>query len=221
MGEPNPVLVAEGLSLGTKRGWVFHEVDLVVPSGSLTAVTGKAGSGRTMLLLALAGRAKPSGGQLYTWDEQGDAEYRRAELRKRVAVARITGAAELEPDLRVVDHRNEAKLLARESLDYDWAREVLGLEVDGADYVGELAADDATLLAVALAAAGKPPVVVVDDVDAGVTLAQQERIWAALAELTAYGVAVIASTHSARPADRFGATIRELGVTEEGVNASV
>ncbi|WP_051898748.1 ATP-binding cassette domain-containing protein [Sciscionella sediminilitoris] len=221
MNESIPVLIADALSLGTKRGWVFNGVDLVVPTGSLTAVAGPSGSGRTMLLLALAGRAKPSSGTLRVLDERGNAELRRSAVREAVAVARVTGAAELEPDLRVIDHRSEAGMLAGKPIDYEWAAGVLGLSVDGAAFVGELPADDATLLAVALAAAAKPSALVVDDVDAQVTQAQQARIWAALAELSGYGVSVIASTHSADIARRYGAAVCELGATEEGINAGV
>ncbi|HEY4458845.1 MAG TPA: ATP-binding cassette domain-containing protein, partial [Pseudonocardiaceae bacterium] len=59
-----PVVNARQLSLRTKRGWVFRDVDLDLAEGELLAVAGPAGSGRSMLLLTLAGRAKPSSGTL-------------------------------------------------------------------------------------------------------------------------------------------------------------
>jgi ABC-2 type transport system ATP-binding protein len=41
---------------------VFEGVDLSVPAGGLMVAHGPAGSGRTTLLLALAGRLRPSAG---------------------------------------------------------------------------------------------------------------------------------------------------------------
>lgn len=223
MCEPNPVLVADALCLRTRRGWVFREVGLSVDPGSLTVITGPAGSGRTMLLLALAGRAKPTAGTLWLRDEDGELEYRRPWLRRRIGVAGITGLAELEPDLRVVDHRREATLLAGEAIEHDWAAQALGVDVDGAGYVADLATDDATLFAVALAAASRPPVLVVDDVDAHATQPEQQRIWSGLAQLAEHGVAVIATAHSAQLAQRHGAAVCTLTNqdAEEGTNASV
>lgn len=223
MCESTPVLVAEALSLRTRRGWVFRDVELNIAPGSLTAITGPAGSGRTMLLLAMAGRAKPTAGTLWLRDEHGGHEDRRPQLRRRIGVARITGLADLEPDLRVVDHRREATLLAGESVEHEWAADALGLDVDGACYVADLATDDATLLAVALAAASRPPVLVVDDVDAHATQTEQQRIWSGLSGLADRGVAVIATAHSVQFARRRGATVCELTNqdAEEETNARV
>src|SRR5256886_14891566 len=56
------VATAQGLGLRTRRGWVFRDVDLAVEPGELVALTGPAGSGRTSLLLALAGHFRTTEG---------------------------------------------------------------------------------------------------------------------------------------------------------------
>jgi len=61
---PTPVLVASGLGVQGNAGWIFRDVDLRLPAGSLTAVVGPAGCGRSSLLLALAGRMRPTAGSL-------------------------------------------------------------------------------------------------------------------------------------------------------------
>ena len=58
-----PVLSVHELGLQTRRGWVFRDVSLEVEPGELVAVTGPAGSGRTSLLLALAGHFRTSHGR--------------------------------------------------------------------------------------------------------------------------------------------------------------
>jgi len=190
---------AEQLGLRTKRGWVYQGIDLALTTGSVTAITGPAGSGRSMLLLTLAGRAKPTTGRLVIAGQE-----RRSDIRQLVAVARITGAVELEPELHVIDHIREAELLGNH--DYRSAAKDLGLDVDPTAVVGELATDDTVLLAVALALAARPEVLVVDDVDIAATPTQQRRIWTAL---RAAGTTVIATTVDAEIAADAGADVQQ------------
>lgn len=53
---------AEGLGLRGPRGWAFRGVTVDAEPGSLIAIEGPSGSGRTCLLLALTGRMKPTEG---------------------------------------------------------------------------------------------------------------------------------------------------------------
>jgi ABC-type multidrug transport system ATPase subunit len=158
------LITADRLGLRTRRGWVFRGVDLDVRPGSVTALAGQAGSGRSMLLLTLAGRARPTEGRLTVDDTSA-----RPRIRRLVSVARVTGATELEPELRICDHVREASLLAAD-VDHTWARDVVGLAVDSGTLVGELAVDDAVLLSVALVLAAGPRAIVVDDVDSAASV---------------------------------------------------
>jgi ABC-2 type transport system ATP-binding protein len=197
------MIEATGLGLRTRQGWVYRDVDLSLPAGSLAAIAGPAGSGRTMFLLTLAGRAKPSTGELRV----GDA-LNRADIRAHVLVARATGAVELDPDLTVGDSRREAGLLFY-GADLDWAERLVGIQLDGTTLIGDLAPDDAALFAVALAASARPAALVLDDVDAHATPDQQRRVWAALAAVAEAGITVVASTLDAGLAG--DALVHELG----------
>jgi ABC-2 type transport system ATP-binding protein len=213
--EPEPPLVrADGLGLRTRRGWVYRDVDLALPAGSVTALTGPAGSGRSMVLLTLAGRARPTDGTLTV---AGDS--RRAHIRQSVGVARISGAVELAPELRLTGHIREAELLADDGFDYPWARGLTGLTADSATLVSDLAADDAALFAVALALAGKPRVVVMDDVDLRASAGQQVRIWRALRGIAEAGVAVVGSTVDGDVAADAGVTVVRTGTGEDSADA--
>jgi ABC-type multidrug transport system ATPase subunit len=182
------MIEATGLGLRTRHGWVYRDVDLSVPAGAVAAVAGPSGSGRTMLLLTLAGRAKPSTGELRVAGATS-----RADIRRHVTVARATGAVELDPDLTVGDSRREAGLLFY-GTDLVGAEDLVGLDVDSGTAVGDLAADDRALFALALAAAARPAALVLDDVDLHTGPDQQRRIWAALAAVAGTGIAVVAST---------------------------
>lgn len=197
-----PLIQAHGLGLKTGRGWVYQDVDLRLPPNSLTALTGPAGSGRSMLLLTLAGRAKPTNGTLTVAGQQ-----QRSKIRQLTAVARVTSAIELEPELHVIDTIREAELLTHG--DYRTAAKTLDLDIDPTALVADLSPDEAVLLSVALALTNQPRAIVVDDVDIAATTAQQKRIWSALAKA---GTAVIASTVEGLIAAEAGATVH---ATEE------
>jgi ABC-2 type transport system ATP-binding protein len=197
------MIEATGLGLRTRQGWVYRDVDLSLPAGSVAAIAGPAGSGRTMLLLTLAGRAKPSTGELRVGGVRD-----RAGIRARVLVARATGAVELDPDLTVGDSRRETALLCHDA-DPGWGERLVGLRLDGTTLIGDLAPDEGALFAVALAAAARPAALVLDDVDAHTTPEQQRRVWAALADVAEAGITVVASTIDAGPAG--GALVHELG----------
>jgi ABC-2 type transport system ATP-binding protein len=200
-----PLLVAEGLGLRGGRGWVYRDIALRVPPGGLAAVAGPAGSGRTMLLLTLAGRAKPKTGLLTV---AGDTAVR--SIRRAVAVARITGAAELEPDLRVRDHAHELRSLLGRGVDFAAARSTVGLTAPDDALVADLDTVQATLLAVTLAVAAGPRAVVLDDLDRDTTPAQTDTLWAALRDLTQFDIAVIASCTDPGPAEAHGAEVLHL-----------
>jgi ABC-type multidrug transport system ATPase subunit len=205
-----PVVSARQLGLRTKRGWVYRDVELDLADGELLALAGPASSGRSMLLLTLAGRAKPSGGTLSVAGDQ-----RRGKIRQVASVARITGAIELEDNLRVADHLREVQWLTRGEVDFRHAAQLVGFTVDSATLVEDLTPDEATLLAVALAAATKPRLLVVDDVDVAATVEQQRRIWAALRAVADSGIAVVASTVEADIPAGLGVRVLSLPVHGE------
>jgi ABC-type multidrug transport system ATPase subunit len=150
-----------------------------------------------MLLLTLAGRAKPTSGSLTVAGER-----QRSKIRQLTAVARVTSAIELEPELHVIDHIREAELLTHG--DCRTAARTLDLDIDPTALVADLPPDEAVLLSVALAMTNRPLAIVVDDVDIAATPAQQHRIWTALAKT---GTAVIASTVDGQIAAEAGATL--------------
>lgn len=198
----------------TRKGWVFRDVDLALAPGSVTALVGPGATGRSMLLLTLAGRAKPTTGRLVVAGDE-----RRGRIRGAVAVARVTSAVELDPDLRVVDHIREAELLARGDFDYHWASGLLGVDAGPTTVVGDLPGDEVTLLATALVLGGRPRAVVLDDVDQAVTPAQQQRIWTALATVGAAGTAVVTTVLDGAKAADAGVDVLPLNgtsSTEEG-----
>lgn len=189
--ETPPVLVAAGLGARTRRGWVFRDVDLTVAPGEFVTIAGPAGSGRTSLLLALAGYFRTTDGTV-----------RRT---TRAALGYVRGVNEPEPGLSVVEHVEERLVLLGRA---PWSlrkRRRMALEVlDGVPLApGTLGRDLDALgrhrLCLALARIGDPGIVLADDVDSGLSEAEQRAVRSALAGPAEAGAAVVVTAREPFP----------------------
>ncbi|MFE5854881.1 ATP-binding cassette domain-containing protein [Streptomyces sp. NPDC056500] len=216
---------AEGLGLKGPRGWAFRGVDLQAEPGSLIAVEGPSGSGRTCLLLALSGRMRTT---------EGSAEVDGLPLPRKLAAVRaisalghVPGVNELDPALTVAEHLRERALMQSRfdgSL-IDLTRSLLrsradrragarrrieeALEAAGLDpaalpkgdrtAIRDLERLEALRLSVALALIGRPRLLAVDDTDLKLSAADRRAAWALLRSVAADGTTVLAVSSQAPP----------------------
>ncbi|WP_327684719.1 ATP-binding cassette domain-containing protein [Streptomyces sp. NBC_00467] len=207
-------VTAEDFGLEGPRGWAFRSVTVEAEPGSLIAVVGPSGSGRTSLLLALTGRMRPT---------EGGAEVAGLPLpRKMAAVRRISalgpvqGVSELDPALTVGEHLRERALLQRR---FDASLRALlrpraarakearhrvdeALEAAGLDTatlpkrertsVRDLERLEALRLSVALALIGRPRLLAVDDADLKLSDADRAEAWRLLRSVAESGTTVLA-----------------------------
>ncbi|MET8945637.1 ATP-binding cassette domain-containing protein [Streptomyces sp. NPDC004542] len=226
---------ARDFGLRGPRGWVFRGVRLDAGPGSLIAVEGPSGSGRTCLLLALTGRMKPTEGVATVG---GFALPRRMSAVRRVsAVANVAGVSDLDPALTVGEHLRERALLQRrfggslrgllrpraeradEAQRTGSAPAAAGLDLDALPKGARTAVRDlerleALRLSVALALVGGPRLLAVDDTDLKLSAAERAEAHALLASVAAAGTTVVAVyaeapegavTVSTRPVEATGA----------------
>ena len=207
MTEPAGSLVlGDGLSLRTKRGIVFDDVHLDWPASRLVAVTGPAGSGRSSLLLAATGRMRGLTGRLRVAGLDAIAES--GKVRALSSVARIADLAQLEGRLTVAESIVERALIDAVRPD-DAMRTVaeledrLDLDLPRDELVEDLPAMEQTAFAAILATARPSRLVVLDDADARIDLADQRRLYELLRLLADSGptVAVGVTETAALPAD--------------------
>jgi ABC-type branched-subunit amino acid transport system ATPase component len=194
---PPPLVVTDGLLASGPRGVVFGPVTLRVAAGEVVALVGPGGSGRTSLLLALAGRYALTGGRL----EVAGARTPR-EIRDAVAVARADALLDLDEVWTVGEAVAQRAALAR--------RPPARVAPPASVPLHTLGAVDRALLDVALAAGEGRRVVVMDDVDRGLGAEDEARVWRALGALGPE-VAAIGVTTDAGPARAAGATVVPLG----------
>lgn len=181
-----PRVVAEGLGMRTREGWVYRHVDLAARPGDVVEVRGAGGTGRSMLLLTLTGRARHSTGTLHVLGH--DLPHGARAVRDLAAVARLDRVAEPEEQhtvrraFRERAHWDRVHPPGSDGLGYrvDEVRELTGLTAGPDERVESLPALQQTLLAVALAALARPRLLVLDDLDRGLPPAEQAAVWVAL-----------------------------------------
>ncbi|MDN0194757.1 ATP-binding cassette domain-containing protein [Streptomyces sp. S.PNR 29] len=205
---------AEGFGLKGPRGWAFRGVAFDAEPGSLIAVEGPSGSGRTCLLLALTGRMKATEG---TATVGGAGLPKQLSAVRRVsALAHVPGVTDLDPALTVGEHLRERALLQRRfgdslrgllrprsertaeaRLRIDSALDATGLDLTALPKGARTAVRDlerleALRLSVALALIGRPSLLGVDDTDLKLSDAERGEVWALLRSLAEAGTTVVA-----------------------------
>lgn len=234
-GEPAEGAGIEAVGLGLKgpRGWAFRDVSVTAGPGSLIAVEGPSGSGRTTLLLALTGRMRTT---------EGTATVGGAPLPRRMAAVRaMSGLAhvpevnDLEPALTVGEHLRERALLQRRfggpvrallhprehsaavRRHVDEAVAAAGLDLDALPKGARTAVRDLERLeelrlSVALALVGRPRLLAVDDTDLKLSDTDRARVWDLLRSVAASGTTVLAVC-SEPPPGSVGAIVVSTGDT--------
>lgn len=212
---PGLAVTADDFGLRGPRGWAFRGVSADAEPGSLIAVEGPSGSGRTCLLLALTGRMRPTEGTAAV----GGLELpgRMAAVRRRSALAHVGGVTDLDPALTVGEHLREQALMRRrfggsfaEVLTRSRGgrareeKERVGTALTAAGLdparlpkgprtaVRDLERVEALRLSLALALLGRPRLIGMDDTDLKLSPAEREEIWTLLRSLTETGTTVLA-----------------------------
>ncbi|WP_437061089.1 ATP-binding cassette domain-containing protein [Streptomyces sp. enrichment culture] len=205
---------ARDFGLKGPRGWAFRGISLEAEPGSLIAIEGPSGTGRTSLLLALTGRMRPTEGTAVVGDVRPPK--RMAALRQVSALAHVPGVTDLEPALTVAEHLRERALLQRRFGDSlrglfrprRERRDEAALRVDAAlaaagldpaalpkgtrTAVRDLERLETLRLSVALALIGGPRLLAVDDTDLKLSDAERAEVWTLLRSIAAAGTTVLA-----------------------------
>ncbi|MBD0842699.1 ATP-binding cassette domain-containing protein [Streptomyces sp. TRM68416] len=231
-------VTARGLGLEGPRGWAFRGVSFEAGPGSLIAVEGASGSGRTCLLLALTGRMRPTEGLAAV----GGAALPKhmGAVRRLSGLAHVPGVTDLDPALTVAEHLHERALLQRrfggslrgllrpraervaeERLRVDAALEAAGLDRDALPKgsrtaVRDLERVEALRLSVALALIGRPRLLGVDDTDLKLADAERAEVWALLRSVAEAGTTVMAVCSEA-PEDAVVVSTASEGVTTDAL----
>ncbi len=205
---------ASALTLTGPEGLVYNDVSISLPAGDRLVVHGPSGSGKSALLLTIAGRMGFDDGRLrvngFLLPQESTA------VRRSVALAEMSGVNDLDEDLTVdqliaerlsirtfslwVSRRNVTPVLDELNGALEYARDVAGLVADdvrGSAPLSSIGALERKLLGVALALTEDPRLVVIDDVDGLRSAESVAMFWSALDHLLiGRDVSVVASVRS-------------------------
>ncbi|MER6393972.1 ATP-binding cassette domain-containing protein [Streptomyces sp. NPDC001523] len=204
----------EDFGLKGPRGWVFRGVGIDAAPGSLIALEGPSGSGRTCLLLALTGRMKPSEGRAEIGGHP--LPKKMTAVRRIAALGHVPGVNDLDEALTVAEQLREGAMLQRR---YEGPVRALfrprgerraatatrieeALAAAGLDLatlpkgprtsVRDLERLEAVRLSVAIALLGGPRLLALDDTDLKLSTAERAELWALLRSIADRGTTVLA-----------------------------
>lgn len=218
-----PAVTARGISMSGPWGHVYGPLDLDIPAGGVTVLIGPPGSGRTALLMTVAGRMKPSTGTLTVLG--------RHKARAIFEVAALAGVEQLDSIFESVTVRD----LITEQVRWDapWYRLVRRAgeaERDAVcrpvfgdlpmphlhDYVEQLDELTGLLLRIALANTARPPLLVVGSIDEVTNYGDRATLIRRLAALGKKQTVVTASANELPVASGITAqfSVKQLGLAE-------
>jgi branched-chain amino acid transport system ATP-binding protein len=192
-GVEGKALRIEGLTVPRAGHAVLRDVTLRIAPGEVTTLLGPNGTGKSTLVLAVAGVLRSTAGKVLLGDE--DLTNRRPEKIRRAGVAVVPEGRRLLPDLSVADNLR----VATYALGADDA-------ASGTAYALELfpelkrrwdttarslSGGEQQMVVLAQALASRPSVLLVDELSLGLAPVVVKRLVPTLASVAASGVAVL------------------------------
>lgn len=170
---------------------VLESVSLKAYPGQVTTLLGSNGAGKSTTLACAQGLLRPEGGtvELLGEDPYGD----KPELRARVGVMLQDGG--LPPSMRPIPLLRHVASLYRNPIDLEELIKRLDLESFGSRTIRRLSGGQKQRVALAIALAGDPEVLFLDEPSAGLDPQSRQVVFDLIAELRDAGKAIILTTH--------------------------
>lgn len=192
MSNAETAIRISALAVRYGRKTAVDGVTLTVPRGSIYALLGRNGAGKSSLVRCLVGQQKPTAGAIEIFGE--DAWKRRAPLMERIGV--VSEEADAPPEMRVAQLAAFCRdLYSRwDQAAFDDRLRRFGVGA-GARY-GDLSKGQKKQVSLALALAMSPELVVLDDPTLGLDVVARKSLFEeVIAEMADRGITVLVTTH--------------------------
>jgi ABC-type lipoprotein export system ATPase subunit len=192
---------------------VLHGVSLVVEAGTVTALVGRSGCGKTTLLNLAGAMDFPTSGDVLI-DGRSTREFGEAELTalRRHRVGFVFQFFQLLPTLTALENVELPLLLAGAPRTTETARERLewvGLSEKAGSMPYQLSGGQAQRVAVARALVHRPDLLIADEPTGNLDTASGDQVLTLIRRAAAeFGAAVIMATHSAEAAAIAGRSVQ-------------
>jgi ABC-2 type transport system ATP-binding protein len=196
----------------------LDDVSVTLHRGEIVALLGPNGAGKSTAVKLLMGLSSPTSGTVRIFD----ADPRHAATRLRTGVMLQVGKA---PEmLRVREHINIFRGYYPNPMPYADLVRAAGLEGIESRMFGQLSGGQKQRVLFALALAGDPDLVFLDEPTVGLDIEARRGMWAEIRALAARGKTVLLTTHYLEEADALAhriIVINKGGVICEGTPAEV
>jgi len=183
----------EGLSVPRANRLILRDVSLEITPGEVTALLGPNGTGKSTLVLAVAGVLRPTAGRILLGDQ--DLTKRRPEKIRRAGVAVVPEGRRLLPELTVADNLRVATYSLENGEAESGVEYALDLFPELRPRMDTTARDlsggQQQMVVLAQALASRPAVLLVDELSLGLAPLVVKRLVPSLAAVAASGVGVL------------------------------
>ena len=193
-----PYLTLRGVEKGYADVPVLRGIDLDLPRGTITAITGPSGAGKTTLLMIMGTLMRPDRGEVRILGQDPAALRPRAlaALRQR-AIGLVFQAPRLLPELTALENAALPLLLhgiapRRARAQAEQCLRAIGLGDRLSHRPPQLSGGEAARVAIARAVALRPPILLADEPAAALPPADRLRILALLRAIARRGPAAVA-----------------------------
>lgn len=196
---------AAGVTVRYGRRTAVDDVTITIPEGTVYALLGRNGAGKSSLVRSILGQLRPDHGRVELFGE--DVWQARTKLMDRIGV--VPEEADAPPEMRVTDLAAfNAKLYSRwmqGAFDDRIARFGIGPRMR----FGELSKGQKKQVMLALALASTPDLVILDDPTLGLDVVARKSLFEeVITDMADRGITVLITTHDLLPvetiADRIG-----------------
>jgi putative ABC transport system ATP-binding protein len=197
--------VSKSYSEGAQPVKVLHEVSLTADAGSITALVGRSGCGKTTLLNLAGAMDFPSAGEVLI-DGRATASLSDSELTalRRTRIGFVFQFFQLLPTLTVLENVELPLMLAGARDSATTARDRLswvGLDEKAASMPYQLSGGQQQRVAIARALAHSPELLIADEPTGNLDTASGDQVLALLRDAaTRFGATILMATHSAEAA---------------------
>lgn len=184
-------IATAGLAKRYGRTWALRDCTVAIPDGKVVGLVGPNGAGKTTLLQLAVGLVGPTEGTITVLGGRPGAGPAQLQL-----VGYVAQDTPTYPTLSVADHLRMGGYLNR-NWDEGLAEARIGrLGLDPAQHAGSLSGGQRAQLALTLAVAKRPEILLLDEPVAGLDpLARREFLQSLMEDVARHGVSVVLSSH--------------------------
>jgi len=192
---------------------ILDDISIDINAGETVSLVGQSGSGKTSLMLLIAGLERPTEGRVaITGRDTTDLDEDQLALLRRAMIGIVFQSFHLIPTMSAIENVAVPLELAGEPRAFDRAREMLnavGLEVRARHYPTQLSGGEQQRVALARALVARPAIILADEPTGNLDIETGGRVIDLLFEQTqAIGATLLLITHEAALAARCSRRMR-------------